>query len=169
LGLVVGIALGALVSTLWHVGGVTFVEQFEAVRGFAALASFLIALLGLLAIHELVHALVHPGNGTTERTVIGASLSPLLLYAAYLGKVSRNRYVAVLLAPFLLLSVSPALLCAAGLTETMPSPMLATLTVVNAAASGVDLFGAALILSQVPRRSCLQNHGWPTYWQPSDA
>jgi hypothetical protein len=169
MGLVAVVVLGGLVSTLWHMAGVTYLMQIEAFRGPSALAALLVGLAGLLAIHEIIHALLHPGNGTTGSTVLGVTFRPMLLYAAYLGAIGRNRYVAVLLAPLVLLSVLPASLSATGLLDIAFSPLLVALTVVNAASSGVDLLGAALILWQVPGHSVLQNHGWPTYWKPSKA
>ena len=156
-------------SSLWHVGGVQVSEQFASVQGFAALATFLLSLIGLFAAHEAIHALLHPGLGSTQLTVIGASLNPLLLYASYLGTIGRNRFVAVLVAPFLLLSALPATLFAAGMLRVEVSSQIAVLAIANAAASGVDLLGVAIVLSQVPRHARLQNDGWQTYWRQGDA
>jgi hypothetical protein len=168
-GLLLGALLGALVSGLWHVCGISVAEQLASLQGIAALATFLLALVGLFAVHEAVHALLHPGYGVTNQTVVGASFRPLLLYAAYVGTMSRNRYAAMLLAPFLVLSVLPMSLCAVGLASDLFTPMVAALTVANAASSGVDLLGTTLLLSQVPRHAVLQNDGWQTYWRSSDA
>lgn len=167
-GLVVGLVFGILTNSLWHTAGVTFSEQLSSFRGFSAFATFLVSLVGLLALHELVHALVHPGFGTARQTVIGCSLKPLLLYAAYTGTMGRNRFVAVLLAPLLVLSVLPLLTFVLGMYSN-PNPLVVTLSVVNAAASGVDLFGVVLLLSQVPSSTLVQNDGWQTHWTHGDA
>jgi hypothetical protein len=168
-GLLLGLCLGAVVSGLWHLGGIHVSAQFASVQGIAPLAVFLLSLVGLFALHEAIHALLHPGQGASKLSVLGISLKPFLLYASYLGTLGRDRFAAILVAPFLLLSALPATLFAAGFFWGEVSPLRAVLSVANAAASGVDLLGVALLLSQVPRGAVLQNDGWQTFWRNGQA
>ena len=61
-GLLLGLCLGAVVSGLWHLGGIHVSAQFASVQGIAPLAVFLLSLVGLFALHEAIHALLHPGR-----------------------------------------------------------------------------------------------------------
>jgi hypothetical protein len=159
------IALGAAagVSTLWHLAGVTFSQQFSALARGNALHTIAL-LVALVVVHEALHLLAHPRSGITNRSIIGASAKPFMFYAAYLGPMRRNRMVLMLAAPFLLLSVLP--LAAYGFTSLPLTymPTVALLGVVNSAMASIDLYGVALLLQQVPGGAVVQNDGWSTYW-----
>ncbi|MFA5193474.1 MAG: metalloprotease family protein, partial [Verrucomicrobiia bacterium] len=60
-----------------------------------------------IAVHEMIHALVHPAQGRTDKTIIGIWLSRLLFYAHYEGVLSRTRFLAVFAAPLVVLSLCP--------------------------------------------------------------
>ena len=83
-------------------------------------------------------------------------------YAHYEGELSRNRFVAILLLPIIILSLLPMLL-AIGLQSA--SYAWAFASSLNALFACVDVFGAAMVLCQVPRGATLRNQGWRTYWK----
>lgn len=126
-------------------------------------------LIFVIPVHEVIHALVHPGWGLSSRTVIGLWLSKVLFYAHYEGPMSRNRFLLVFAAPYLVLSILPLalilLLRAAGApVETLWG--LAFLSVIAGVLASGDAIGFWLIFSQIPARATVRNKGWSTYWKP---
>lgn len=124
----------------------------------------LAAFIWLIPVHEAVHALVHPGRGLSDRTCIGLWLSRGMFYAHCHGPMSRNRFIAILIAPFIVLSILPLIVSA--LTGWM-HPLPVTGSVVNAFLACGDLLGVLLIVWQIPRDAMIQNQAWRTYWQSS--
>jgi hypothetical protein len=75
--------------------------------------------------------------------------------------MSRNRFIAILIAPFVVLSVLTLIVCAiAGITHPLP----VTGSIVNALLACGDLLGVLLLLWQVPSHATIQNQTWRTYW-----
>lgn len=118
-------------------------------------------MFAIFPIHELLHAVVHPKFGASRNTIIGAWPSRMLFYAHYDGVLSRNRFIAILAMPLLLISFAPLL---AGILIGHASVTVAFLSSLNALAAGGDIFGIALLLFQVPRGAMVFNQGWRTYW-----
>jgi hypothetical protein len=128
----------------------------------SGLVPILAVLLLLLPVHELIHALIHPGNGRTTDSVLGFWPKKLACYAHYDGPLSRNRFIAVLIGPFVIMSVVP-LLVEAILRINLT--WVAVLSVVNGLAASGDIF-ACLLLLQAPRTAAMRNQGYYTWWQP---
>lgn len=59
------------------------------------LKGFLICLIGVLIVHELIHAALHPMVGCSPRSIIGFWPSRMFLYTTYDGDITRNRYLAI--------------------------------------------------------------------------
>lgn len=127
-----------------------------------ALATVVLGLATLIAVHELLHAVTFPGWGLTRETLIGVWPARLLFYAAYLGPLSKPRFLWVFAMPFLILSLVPLVVCAAFQTA---SAAVAILSIVNGACACGDLLGIGLIGWQVPRRALVRNQGWQTWWK----
>ncbi len=121
----------------------------------------ILGLLLLFPIHELIHALIHPNQGRTSNSILGIWPSRMLLYAHYIGELSRTRFIAILAMPFLIISVLPLAVCAA---LGQASVTLAYVSGMNALVAGGDLFAVGLLLSQVPKAATVRNRGWRTYW-----
>ena len=122
----------------------------------------LLVVLPLVVVHEGIHLLLHPGQGRSPQSVLGASSKHGIIYAMYFGEMSRKRYVAVLLGPFVVLSVLPLLACAiAG--RFHPLPALTSLW--NTLFACGDLLGAWLILRGSPPGARLRNRGYHTWWR----
>jgi putative zincin peptidase len=130
------------------------------------LVHFLVIFL-VIAVHELLHALIHPGNGRSGLTVLGCWPRKGLFYAHFEGEMSRNRFLAVLLAPAVGLTVLPLVLAwAIGSIHWS----LGLVALINAFALYGDLFGILLILFQIPSDALVKNKGFRTYWRyPSAA
>jgi len=122
----------------------------------------LLIILGIIPVHELIHAAVHPGMGRTHESLLGLWPSRGVFYAHYDGELSRNRLIAILAMPFVVISLLPLVVCGVlGVT----SPVIAFASTLNAFMSYGDLFGITLLLWQTPRTSRVRNQGWRTYWK----
>jgi hypothetical protein len=77
---------------------------------------FIVCLLGVIVIHELIHASVHPKIGISTNTVIGLWPSRMFIYTVYVGELTKNRCLAILIMPFTVISV--ASLVFATITQT---------------------------------------------------
>ena len=88
--------------------------------------------------------------------------SRLVFYAHYTGELSRNRFLAILLLPTLVISGAPLLL---AIIVQSSSGWLALVSIFNAAAACGDLFGAGVVLAQIPSTAKVRDQGWTTYWK----
>lgn len=133
-----------------------------------ALIWFPLSIPILIVVHELIHAWVHPQFGRTDESAVGFWPSRLVFYAGYLGEHSRERFIAIFAAPFLVISVLPLVLFAfaASAFGTTATTFAAFLSTFNALCACGYLFGIALLLCQVPRGATTRNLGWRTYWKP---
>lgn len=133
-----------------------------------ALISFLLSFPLLIVVHEFIHAWVHPHFGRTDDSALGFWPSRLVFYAGYLGELSRERFIAILIAPFIVISLLPLALFPffASAAGTFATALVAFISTFNALCACGDLFGIALLLWQVPRGSITRNLGWNTFWKP---
>lgn len=164
-----GAALCGATALAWHLLGVSPWAALEVRHGWGQVSGMLLGLVLLVAVHEIVHVLAHPGFGATRHTVLGASAKPWLVYASYQASLSRNRFIVILLAPFVLLTLLPLLAHAAGLVAPPLAQGLAAASTVNAALASVDVFGALLLARQVPAAAEVRNQGWQTWWRRTAA
>ena len=117
---------------------------------------------GIVVVHELLHAVVYPGFGLSDRTIVGFWPSGGVFYAHYDGELTRERFVAVYLMPLLVISIGPLLVC----TTLQKRPeWLVFVSWANAFAACGDVFGTALVLKQIPARAIVRVQGWRTYWR----
>jgi hypothetical protein len=117
------------------------------------------AVVFLFPIHELMHALVHPHYGGSNQSVLGFWPSKMFFYAHYDGEISRTRFITIALAPLLVISFGPLIVCA---ITGMSSSLLAFSSALNAFCSCVDITGAGLLLFQVPTDAVVRNQAYKT-------
>lgn len=129
-----------------------------------AIAAAIVLMLPLMIAHEGIHLLLHPGMGRSGQSVVGGSSKHGALYAMYFGEMSRGRYVAVLLGPFLVLTVLPWLVC---LAIGKFVPWAAGVSVLNGMFACADLMGTWLILRGSPKGARMRNRGYYTWWRPA--
>lgn len=129
-----------------------------------------IGLVLFIPLHELAHLLFQPGWGLTDRSVVVAWPIRLQFGVYYEGCMSMRRWLAIRLAPLVLLTLLPAALIA--LAQLLPpSPDLEigliVLMLVNSLGSGADLVTGAYVMRQVPSTADICFHqGW-AYWRPA--
>jgi hypothetical protein len=131
---------------------------------------FLTILILFIPIHELIHAFCFPDRGLSARTYIGLWPSMGFFYAYYEGPMRRNRFLLVLIAPYIVLTLMPLVLIA-GLRFLgwLPEIMLdlAWLSLVNSLGAAGDMIGAWLIFTRITPAAYVRNKGWRTYWKPA--
>ena len=120
------------------------------------------ALLIIIPIHELIHAIVHPGSGGSADSILGFWPSRLLFYAHYAGELTRARFIAILLMPLVIISFVPLVVCA---VMGYSSGLLAFSSALNALCACGDIFAVGLLLFQIPSDARVRNQGWRTYWR----
>ncbi|HTI98570.1 MAG TPA: DUF3267 domain-containing protein [Dongiaceae bacterium] len=117
---------------------------------------------GIIVVHELIHALVHPRAGVSRHSILGVWPARLIFYAHYDGELTRNRFAAILLMPLLCLSAAPLVV---GAVAHLSLPWLAFVSAFNAFLACGDILGASLVLYQIPAQAIVRNQGWKTYWR----
>ncbi|MFZ5917150.1 MAG: DUF3267 domain-containing protein [Chloroflexota bacterium] len=126
------------------------------------------ALLLFIPLHELLHAIWHPGLGRSAQTVLVVWPARLRFGVYYDGCMTRRRWLLMRLAPLAFLSVGPVGLLT--LFYFVPAPFglkvfLQVLMLVNGIGSGGDLVAAIWVLFQVPPRAQICFRGGRAYWR----
>jgi hypothetical protein len=159
LALPIGIVSFVLVGGLWILATPLSASFFSSPRFvLIALPSF----LALVVVHELVHAAVHPQAGKSDKSVLGFWPSRLLFYAHYDGELTRNRFIAILAMPTLVISLLPL---AIALVTQHAHGLVAWLSSMNVLFACGDIFGILLLAFQVPSGAVCHNSGWRTFWR----
>ena len=107
--------------------------------------SLLLACALLIPIHELLHAIAHPGAGLSTETVLGFDRNLTCPYCLYTRPYSRERAIIVALAPFVVLTLLPLV----AFVTWESRPLLAYVATLNAGASAFDLAAAAYAWKQL--------------------
>ena len=108
----IGIAAASVVASLWFV--ITPLREIKLPGGLSALLPF----AGIVVVHELIHAAVHPMAGCSSDSIIGFWPSKLLFYAHYDDELTRNRFIAILLMPLVVISLAPLVVAAIARNTT---------------------------------------------------
>ena len=170
-GSIVGVPICAVVVWAWVLLDLDLSLHFhpgflgDSARWAGPLLLFLalpVIFIGIIAAHELIHALGCPRFGLTSMTVIGVWPSRLLFYAGHLEAMPAWHYVLYASAPFLVLSLLPMLVAYWVESTAM---LCAVVSVVNALFCGGDLMIIACVVTQMPLRALVQNEGWSTWWK----
>lgn len=128
----------------------------------------ILALLLFIPLHELTHAVLHPGFGLSPQTVMVIWPTKLRFGVYYEGCMTRRRWLLMRLAPLVCLSVVPILLLTLFRVVLLPFPLeifWQVLTLVNFVGSGGDLVAAIWVLFQVPAGAEICFRGGKAYWR----
>jgi hypothetical protein len=121
-----------------------------------------LSIVGVIVVHEIIHAVAHPKFGVSKDTVIGFWPSRVFLYTIYIGEQSKNRCVAILIMPFIIISVVPLIFA----TITQIAPLwLGYVSTFNALLACVDMVAAFMTIRQIPRGSIIRTKGWTTFFR----
>lgn len=105
-----GLVAFVIIGLLWFWATPLNRERFESP---ALLTLGLIAFVPIVVVHELVHAAVHPKAGRSDRSILGFWPSRLLFYAHYDGELTRNRFIAILAMPTVVITLLPLVMAMA--------------------------------------------------------
>lgn len=156
----IGVAAAAIVVVLWFL-----VTPVRDMRPAMSVSGFLLLLAGIVVVHELIHALVHPKAGRSRQSVLGFWPAGCFFYANYDGELSRSRYLVILLMPLLVISIVPLVVSA---VTQVSYGWVAFVSVFHAFLAGGDLLPAGLVLFQVPASGTVRQKSWRTYWREND-
>ena len=109
---------------------------------------FLGGLFALMLSHELCHVLLHPKFGFSANSIVGFDRRSFLAFATYSGNISRNRFVAMALAPLFFISVVPFVL---GSIYREYAHFVASISLFNAVISAGDIMILWRCLRILPR------------------
>jgi hypothetical protein len=159
LALPIGVVAAAVVAVLWFL-----FTPLRDITPAMSLPTFLLAFAGLVVVHELLHALVHPMAGRSPHSILGFWAS-LGFYAHYDGEMSRNRLVAILLMPLLIISIVPLLVSA---VMQVSSGWVAFFSAFNFLSGCGDMLLAGLVLFQIPATAIVRFKSWRIFWREHD-
>jgi hypothetical protein len=128
----------------------------------------ILALLLFIPLHELTHAVLHPGFGLSPQTVMVVWHTKLRFGVYYEGCMTRRRWLLMRLAPLACLSVVPILLLTLFRVVLLPFPLeifWQVLTLVNFVGSGGDLVAVIWVLFQVPAKAEICFCSGKAYWR----
>jgi len=130
----------------------------EGLNGGALIAVY----VATIAVHEIVHAAIHPDRGLSDRTVLGLWPSRLVFFAHYEGPRTKSNFTLGIIAPFLVLTILPLMVAH---QFGWNSWILGAVIILNGSASSADLLGFLIALFGLPGSSTVQNRGWHSYWR----
>ena len=136
--------------------------QVHDVTSTLSLRGFLVSFAGMVVVHELIHVAVHPMSGRSPHTIVGVGGPTTGVYAHYDGEMTRNRFVAIFLAPLVVISFVP-LLAAAAIQATWG--WVAFISAFNALCACADILDAGLILFGIPATAIVRQPGLRIYWR----
>ncbi len=119
----------------------------------------------VLVLHELVHLTAHPSCGLSSRSVVGFFPKLVAVGIVYDGELGRNRYIGVLLAPFVILTAIPLAIGALG-DVAIPEPVM-SVSVINAAGCVGDIVGAMVVFRRIPPSVLVRSTGARLWWRPA--
>lgn len=122
----------------------------------------LVIVLGIIPMHELLHFFCLPNFGLNRKSIIGFWPSRLVPYVYYNGALPRNRYILILVCPFVVISVIPLL--SSVFKPDLPI-LIVAVSYLNSLFCGGDLMGLLLLVRQVPSNTLVRNNGYHTFWQ----
>lgn len=122
-----------------------------------------LTVIGIIVVHEMLHAICHPGFGLRKDSILGFWPSKFLFFAHYEQELARNRFILILVFPFLVISLVPLVL---GFWVSRDWwYWWAFVSCFNGAAACGDWFGILIVLFQVPRQGIVRNQGYRTFWR----
>ena len=155
----IGIVAAGVVGGLWLAMTPLHIHD---VTSTLSLRGFLVSFAGMVVVHELIHVAVHPMSGRSPHSIVGVGGPTSGIYAHYDGEMTRNRFVAIFLAPLVVISFVP-LLVAAAIQESWG--WVAFISAFNAFCACADILDAGLILFQIPATAIVRQQGLRTYWR----
>lgn len=136
------------------------------------LVNLIVILILFIPTHELIHALCCPAWGLSTDTTFGVWLPKGFIYIHHDGPMSRDRFLLVLVAPYIALSLFPLALIAISKTASWPTESIISLTwlsLLGSLLAGGDFVSLiSLLSSKLPSTALIRNTGQKSYWKSID-
>jgi hypothetical protein len=145
--LIGGLFTGLLLTIIFE--QVIRYAYFNGVYNFSFVREIYLLLL-IVPAHELVHLLLLPGYRNVS---VGVSVKRMIFFVHTADTLTRSRFLIVLLAPLILLSVLPLIIL-----SVFHDPLFGNIALLNLIGSGVDII-SAIRISRFPRQSLLKMDG----------
>jgi hypothetical protein len=155
----IGIVAAGVVAGLWLA---MTPLQVHDVTSILSLRGLVVSFAGMVVVHELIHVAVHPMSGRSPHTIVGIGGPTTGVYAHYDGEMTRNRFVAIFLAPLVVISFVP-LLAAAAIQATWG--WVAFISAFNALGACADILDVGLVGFGIPATAIVRQQGLRTYWR----
>jgi hypothetical protein len=155
----IGIVAAVVVAVLWL--AITPL-QVRDVTSTMSWPGFLVSFAGIVVVHELLHAAVHPMSGRSPHSTVGFWPWGILFYAHYDGEVTRNRFLAILLMPLFVISFFPLLVAAVA---QIAWGWVAFISIFNAFLACADILIAGMVLFRAPATAIVRDQGGRFYWR----
>jgi len=152
-----GIGAAACLALTWKI---FFVNSLPL--GSPTWNEIIISSIILIVGHEAIHLLGFPDYGLSYKTVIGIWPEAGSPYVQYTAPMSRNRFLFVLLLPFLILSVFPILF---SCNHVRIIDQLSWISVLNCIGAGSDILIFIRIIYTVPPKSNVIESESSLLWQ----
>jgi hypothetical protein len=130
---------------------------------YASRYSIFIALF-VIFVHELLHAIIHPDFGLSNKTIFGVAPKNFAIFTIYDDERSKINLLAGLIIPFLILSAAPLLV---GIFSSYNNKTIGPTILMNAIFSGSDICKFLYILAFVPWGAKIKAFGAEAYWRKS--
>jgi hypothetical protein len=154
----IGIVAAGIVTVLWLAITPFRLQDVTSM----SLHAFLISFAGMGILHELLHLVVHPMSGRSPLSIVGTGGPTMGVYAHYAGEMTRNRFLAILLMPLVIISFVPLVVAAVA---HVSSGWIAFVSAFNAFVAFLDILDAGLVLLQIPAVATVRCRGLRVYWR----
>lgn len=119
-------------------------------------------LIGVIIIHEFIHALFHPKYGFSKQSVIRIWPEKMFIYTYYLGEITKRRSMLIQIMPLTMLSIIPLII--AVIMQKAPI-WLAYMSIVNALIACGDILAIILTMIELPSGAIIRSTGWNGYYR----
>ncbi|WP_303868920.1 DUF3267 domain-containing protein [Acetobacterium wieringae] len=120
----------------------------------------LVIFLAIILIHEMLHVIVFLDKISSGDIFIGTYRGAI--YATYLRDIKKERFLLVLILPFIVLTVIPVLFL---MISTINYSLLSKIAIINMVLSSLDVLSFYGILTKIPANAKIRNKNSRSYWK----
>ncbi|CAM3713288.1 DUF3267 domain-containing protein [Marinicrinis lubricantis] len=154
--------LKALPIALMTVVVMTLIYRAYEIEMGDSLLVLLALFIIIVPLHEFIHAFFLPDSLRSDKVFFGLYPKGMAFYVHYEGGLSKTRFLVVMIAPFVILSIVPMIIL---IVFDLHISYIARMSVLNGLLACVDLLGFSTIVRKIPRNATIRNKGSKTYWK----
>ncbi|OEF98969.1 hypothetical protein BHF71_10440 [Vulcanibacillus modesticaldus] len=149
----IALVLALIIDSIYYILNINIFDSYVSI--------IYIALI-IIPLHELSHALLFPKGIFSEDVLFGFYPKALIFYAHYEGEIKRKRFLLVLLAPFIIISILPLIYIIVSGSKNV---FLAEVIFINAMASSIDLLTITQTMKKIPKNALIRYKGFKSFWK----